>query len=155
MQAIRQALEYVSRESPQHPLISQYFFTDGKSLFVKHVEEGFGKDGEHLTINVSLLGQIAFSDILDIYLERIERDNSGSAIKVYPLRTVNDLDKSIVIIPNVGSGRPTIAGTGIRVEAIWNRYQAGESLEQLATDYEIELRAIEKAISYFTNVKAA
>ena len=151
MQAIRRAIDYVSRDSPVHPLISQYFFTNGKDLFVKQVEEEVGKG---LTVNVSRLGQLAFSSILDIYLQRIERDKTG-AIKVYPLRRVDDLDKSIVIIPNVGSGRPTIAGTGIRVEVVWNRFKAGETTEQLAEDYGIEQRAIEKAISYFTDVKAA
>jgi len=154
MQAIRQAVEYVSRDHPVHPLISQYFFTNGKNLFIKLLEEKFG--GRHLTVNVSKFGQQAFSEILDVYLDRIERDPSGSAIKVYPLRRLGDQqDKSIVIIPSVGSGRPTISGTGIRVEAIWNRSQAGENVEDLADDYGIEPGAIEKAISYFTDVKAA
>lgn len=151
MQAIRRAIHYVSSESPVHPLISQYFFTDGKSLFVKKVEEILG---HQLTVNVSRSGQIAFSSILDAYLGRIERDGSGP-IKVFPMRTIEDPDKSIVIIPSVASGRPIISGTGIRVEAIWSRYQAGESVEALSEDYGIDPSAIQKAISYFADVKAA
>ena len=151
MQAIRHAIEYISADSPLHPLISQYFYTDGKSLFVRKVEEEIG---HHLTVNVSRFGQIAFSSILDIYLDRIERDKSGP-IKVYPLRRAGDADKSIVILPGVASGRPTINGTGIRAEVIWNRSRAGETTEELAEDYGIEPRVIEKAISYFTDIKAA
>ncbi len=151
MQAIRHAIEYVSSESPRHPLISQYFYTDGKSLFVKKVEEEIG---HHLTVNVSRFGQIAFSSILDMYLDRVEHDESGP-IKVYPLRSAEEADKSIVILPSVASGRPIINGTGIRVEVIWNRSRAGETTEELAEDYGIEPRVIEKAISYFTDVKAA
>ena len=152
MQAIRNALQYVSRRAPSHPLISQYFFTDGKHLFIRTLEDSIG---HHLVINVSRLGQLGFSSILELYLQRIECDTSGWPIRVYPLRDVNDDHKSIVIIPNVASGRPTINGTGIRVEVIWNRSQAGETTEELAEDYGIAPRVIEKAISYFTNVKAA
>jgi len=151
MQAVRYALEYVTSEQPLHPLISQYFYSDGKNLFVRKVEEAIGR---HLTVNVSRFGQMAFSSILDMYLDRIERDKSGP-IKVYPLRSVEDEDKSIVIMPNVASGRPTVNGTGIRVEVIWNRSRAGETTAELAEDYGIEPRVIEKAISYFTTVKAA
>lgn len=154
IQAIRNAIDYVSQWSPVHPLISQYFFTDGKQLFVKQVEEHLGKHGEHLTVNVSRFGQMAFSSILDLYLERIERDSTGP-VKVYPLRRADDRDKSIVIMPNVASGRPIIAGTGIKVETIWNRYQSGELPEQLSQDYDIDLSGIEKAISYFADAKAA
>ena len=151
MQAIRSGIQYVSKEFPRHPLISQYFFTDGKSLFVKQVED---KLGEHLTVNVSRLGQLAFSSILEIYLQRIERDSSGP-IKIYPLRQIDDMDKSIVITPGIASGRPVINGTGIRAETVWHRFSAGETVDELADDYDIEPRVIDKAISYFTNVRAA
>lgn len=151
MQAARAAIAYIEKESPIHPLISQYFYTNGKELFVQVLE---GELGHHLTVNVSRQGQISFSSILDMYLSRVERDASG-AIRVYPMRQLDDPDKSIVILPNVASGRPVIAGTGVRVEVIWKRSQAGEAVEDLAEDYGIEPRAIKKAISYFTNVKAA
>ena len=71
------------------------------------------------------------------------------------VRRVDDQDKLIVITPNVASGRPIISGTGIRVEAIWNRFEAGDTVEELVEDYGIEPRVIKKAISYLTDVKAA
>jgi uncharacterized protein (DUF433 family) len=152
MQAIRSAIDYVAVHSPSHPLISQYFYTNGKQLFIKTIEDQIG---HALFINVSKGGQLGFASILDLYLQRIECDKSGFPIKVYPLRDVNDPDKTIVIISNVASGRPTVSGTGIRVETIWNRSQGGETTDALAEDYGIEPRVIEKAISYFTHVRAA
>ena len=127
--------------NPQGPSLS--FFNLAEAL------------GHALFINVSKGGQLGFASILDLYLQRIECDKSGFPIKVYPLRDVNDPDKTIVIISNVASGRPTVSGTGIRVETIWNRSQGGETTDALAEDYGIEPRVIEKAISYFTHVRAA
>ena len=153
MQAIRHAIDYVSERYPSnHPLISNQFYTNGKHLFIKVLEE---QVGEQLVINLSKFGQLGFASILDAYLQRIDRDSSGLPLKIYPLRNVGDEDRSIVIMSGVASGRPTITGTGIRAEAVWNRAKAGETVDELSDDYGIESSAIEKAISYFTHVKAA
>jgi uncharacterized protein (DUF433 family) len=133
-------------------LISQYFYTDGKSVFVRVLEESIGG---HLVVNASRGGQVALSSVLEAYLERLTRDHLGWPIKIYPLRDFDDHDKSIVIMPSVASGRPTVAGTGVQVEVIWNRFNAGETKQELSEDYGIEPGVIEKAISYFGNLKAA
>jgi len=153
MQAIRHAIAYISDKFPSpHPLITNHFYTNGKQLFIKIIE---GDLGAQLVINLSQLGQLGFESILDAYLKRIDRDSQGMPLKVYPLRNIRDDDRSIVIMSNVASGRPTIAGTGVRAEAVWHRSQAGESVSDLSDDYGIDPSVIEKAISYFASAKAA
>lgn len=49
MDALRHAIDYVSKEFPSpHPLLSQDFYTNGTDLFIKTLEE---------TINISRRGQ--------------------------------------------------------------------------------------------------
>ena len=48
--------------------------------------------------------------------------------------------------PTVSFGRPVIAGTGIPVSAIYERYKAGDSVADLARDFRLETSAVEEAI---------
>jgi len=58
-----------------HPLISHEMQTNGVDLFV----ERLGK-----LINISQDGQIAIRDVLKDALKRIERDDAGLPVKLYP-----------------------------------------------------------------------
>ena len=44
------------------------------------------------------------------------------------------------------AGRPVIAGTGLATQVIFERYKAGESVRELAYDYERSDAEIEEAI---------
>ena len=48
--------------------------------------------------------------------------------------------------PTISFGRPVIAGTGIPVSSIYERYRAGDSVASLAQDFRLEISAIEEAI---------
>jgi uncharacterized protein (DUF433 family) len=48
--------------------------------------------------------------------------------------------------PAVSFGRPVIAGTGIPVSSIYERYRAGDSVADLAKDFRLDTSAIEEAI---------
>lgn len=152
MKSIRSAMDTLKRLFPsEHPLISHDFETEGKDLFIRYLK---GERDEEI-INLSLGGLLGFRPVLDLYLKRIDRDARGLPVRVYPARDIRAESKRIVIIPSVAAGRPTIAGTGVRAEAVWNRALAGESPQDLAVDYGIEQLAIQEAISYFTIIKAA
>ena len=150
LQTLRDAMTEL-RKMPlsnlRHPLLSREFFTDGRDLFVKLIERKY-----RLTINVSQFGQLGLREVLDSYLERIERDAAFDPVKLYPFW---QSEKIVSIIPNVSSGRPIIDSYGIPVASIWNRYKAGDSIEYLADDYEIPESQIEGAIGYFEQLRAA
>lgn len=139
-------LKHLALSNPRHPLLSKEFYTDGRDLFVKYIE---GKRKQ--TINISQFGQLGLREILDSYLERIERDAAFNPIKLYPVRQTG---KVVSIMPTVSSGRPIIDSSGIPVAAIWNRRQAGDSVELIADDYEIPESEIEGAIAYIEHLAA-
>jgi uncharacterized protein (DUF433 family) len=54
----------------------------------------------------------------------------------------------IRINPLIAAGRPTVAGTGVRVETLRERAAAGEPIECLSEDYGIEPSTIEQILPY-------
>jgi uncharacterized protein (DUF433 family) len=142
---VRIALDYMHRHfSVEHPLIDQAFQTDGLDLFVERYGE---------LINASREGQHAMKEIIGVYLKRIEWDASRLPIKLYPFTRATQSDAApasdprvVVINPVISFGRPVIAGTGIPVSAIYERYKAGDSVADLERDFRLETGAIEEAI---------
>jgi hypothetical protein len=115
--AVRRAVEYLTREfGSRHPLAEEQFETDGVNLFVKRLG---------MLLNVSSPGQFAMREILEALLKRIERDERGLAVRLYPFSRrpavvapehavplLKDSPRLVVIDPRVGFGRPVLAGTG-------------------------------------------
>jgi uncharacterized protein (DUF433 family) len=140
MKAIRDALDNVAEAYPSpHPLITQEFLTDGRFLFVKRLND---------LINATKMGQLGIEPILKDYLNRIDRDSLGKPVTLYPFIPTRPTSRSVSIKYSVSSGAPVITGTGVLVSVIWGRKQAGDTLAELAADYEIDQAKIEDAIEY-------
>lgn len=140
MPKIREAINYLMKEfDSDHPLLSKELETDGLNIFI----ELYGK-----LINISEGRQTAMREVLGAALRRIERDLSGIPVKLFPYtrNVIQEAPRLIVIDPQLAFGRPVIAGTGLSTEIIAERYKAGESMEELAKDYEREEKEIEEAI---------
>jgi uncharacterized protein (DUF433 family) len=146
---IRTAIEYLQKRFPsKHPIADQTFETDGLDLFIQK----FGQ-----LINVSQAGQLAMRELLQAHLRRIERDNSGIPVRLYPFTRKRDLEepKVVVIDPHISFGRPVLTGTGIPTAVIAERYKAGESIDELADDYGRQRSEIEEAIRCELQLEAA
>jgi uncharacterized protein (DUF433 family) len=146
---IRKALRHLARAMPgrKHPLAAFDIHTDGFDVLV----DQWGGLG-HATGD----GQIEMRHVLEAYLRRVERGPQGSPIRLYPFTRKRPHDLSvdeaineprhIVIDPHVAFGRPVLVGTGIPTEVIAERYKAGESMDELAEDYDRPRPEIEEAI---------
>lgn len=143
--AVRRAVEYLTREfGSRHPLAEEQFQTDGVSLFVERLG----------LLNVSAPGQFAMREILVALLRRVERDERGLAIRLYPfsrrpaatLLALAESPRLVVIDPMVGFGRPVLSGTGVTTLSIAERFDAGESIKDLAADFGRPREEIEEAI---------
>ena len=147
---VRTALDYIDEHIKiVHPLAHQAFHTDGVDLFI----EKYGS-----LINASRKGQLALKDALTMHLERIEPDPKGLAIKLYPFTRPEEENnpKIVVIDPRISFGRLIVAETGIPTRIIAERYQAGESIDNLVYDYDCDRLTIEEAIRCeMTTPKAA
>ena len=141
MSKIRKGLDFISQMYPSdNPLAEKDFETDGLSLFLR--ETGLVYDISRGS------GQIVLEDVVKEYMQRIERDLHGLPIKLYPFSGTGKPDepRSILIDPKISFGRPILSNTSVPVEIIVERYRAGESMRELAGDYECNQEKIEEAI---------
>jgi uncharacterized protein (DUF433 family) len=146
---VRTALDYLKKRfSSKYPLADQKFETDGSNLFVQ-------KYGQ--LINLSQEGQLAMRSMLEAHLRRIERDASGLAARLYLFTRKHQLDepKVVMVDPCVSFGRPVLVGTGIATAVIAERFEAGESIRELADDYGRQPYEIEEAIRCELQLEAA
>ncbi|WP_124976158.1 DUF433 domain-containing protein [Aphanothece sacrum] len=137
---VREALDYINEEFKiPYPLAREQFRTDGVDLFI----EKYGA-----LINASQKGQRELKNAFNTHLERIEPDDSGLAIKLYPFtRSHEENNPRIVVIdPRIAFGRLVIANTGVATSILKERYWAGDSMEELAYDYDCDHKDIEEAI---------
>lgn len=137
---VRTALDYLDQQFQiPHPLAQIQFQTDGVSLFVESVGR---------LVNVSQARQLAMQETLQHLLQRVEWDEQGIAAKLYPLTSglKENGPKQLIIDPRIAFGRPTLVGTGIPTKNLADRYKAGESIADLALDYNCDRLQIEEAI---------
>ncbi len=137
---VREALDFIDEKFMiPHPLAREDFRTNGVDLFIERYGE---------LINASSGGKKELKEALNAHLERIEPDDSGLAIKLYPFTRSQEAEnpRLIVIDPRIAFGRLAIAETGIPTDILKERFSAGESIEQLAADYDCDPLAIEEAI---------
>ena len=137
---VRTALDFIDEQlQVSHPLAREIFRTDGVDLFI----ERYGS-----LINASKRGEIELKDALNAHLERIEPDDTGLAIKLYPFTRSHEENnpRFVVIDPRIAFGRLVIAGTGVATSVVAERYHAGDSIDDLADDYNCDRLYIEEAI---------
>lgn len=145
---VRAAVEYLRRHfGKRHPLSDEQMMTDGMSLFV----DKFGE-----LINASKSGQIAMRSMLQTHLQRVRRDDHGLPVRLFPFTRSRPEGPEVVMIdPTVQFGRPCIASAAIPTAVIVERFKAGDSVENLADDYECRPDEIQEAIRYESAPRAA
>jgi uncharacterized protein (DUF433 family) len=147
---IRRAVQNLTKGSgARHPLIENALFTDRIHILLKDL------DGIMNISRRSGVGQYEIPEIIEVHLERIEYDKHR--FKFYPFVRERrpDEPKLIVINPAIGFGKPVVAGTGISTAVIASRFNARESVPDLAREYGLEEKQIEEAIRWETRAIAA
>jgi uncharacterized protein (DUF433 family) len=117
------------------PLTSLKFKTDGKEIFVSV--------GDHLLGLRKRRGQQAWNDVLAPFLDELDyRDAHAS--RWWPLGK----HKPIVVDPDYGFGLPVVDKSGVRTEIILERSEAGDSPDQIADDFNLNVVDVEEALLY-------
>jgi uncharacterized protein (DUF433 family) len=140
IQAVRTALHYAQQELHiERLLLSKELLTSAGQIFLERYGE---------LINLSRSGQLAMKRLLAAHLERVEWDDRFP-IRLYPFVHA-DLDhaRPIAIDPSIAFGRPALANSAISTATIAERIDAGESVEAIASDYDVTLQEVEEAVLY-------
>jgi uncharacterized protein (DUF433 family) len=143
MQRVRKALEYAKRAMGEaHPLASQRILTDGRDLFWEYQER---RDPQVHLVDLVHGGQKVFPEAVERYLREVEWAQDRHAKRWWPGAPKAGAGL-VVVDPRRAFGTPVIARTGIRTEDVFDRFSAGEPMEELAEDYGLTLAQIEAAI---------
>lgn len=137
MSAIRTAIQYAEEQLDiDRLLLKDELTTSAGDLFW----DVFGD-----LVNLSEAGQLTFREVLEEYLERVERDPSEMPTRLHPI-IPHRTSKSISIDPRISFGRPTVRG--ITTATLAERAESGETIEVLAEDYGLGQNEVKDAILY-------
>jgi len=147
---VRQALSYVSRKlNTDRPLANAEFQTDGLDLFIEKLGS---------LINVTRDGQTEMADVMRDHLRRIERNTQGVPVRLYLFTRkdeIRDQPSPVVVDPQIAFGRPVLTGRAVPTAVLADRFKAGDTLTQLAEDYDTSPQNIEEALRCELDRKAA
>ena len=142
VKALRSALGYAEKElGINRLLLRAELCADAGKVFLDRYGE---------LIELTASGQLAMRQLFNEHLKRIEWDTSNFPVRLYPfLSVVSTINvRPIVINPQIAFGRPVVERKGVSTSAIVERIDAGESVEDVANDYDLGKTEIEQAILY-------
>ncbi len=139
---LRTALAFAERHlNIERLLLSRQLRTEAGTVFL----DQYGK-----LIDLSASGQIAMRKMFDEHLKRVEWGVVEMPIRLYPFlsSSTESAARPIAIDPKIGFGRPILVRKGVSTQAIADRIDAGETVDELALDYGLEASEIEEAVMY-------
>jgi uncharacterized protein (DUF433 family) len=141
IKALRDSIAYAERTLKlDRLLMRQELCTRGGSVLLDH----YGQ-----LIDLSKSGQIAIRKVFEDHLARVEWDPWRFPVRLYPFPTeARAKSRPIAIDANIAFGRPVMVARGVSTHAIAERLDAGESVADLAADYDLEPADIEQAALY-------
>jgi len=142
LNSVRKAIEIAEQEyGIEHLLVSPDLRTGAGRLFL----DRYGR-----LLELSESKQYAMRNLLLQYLERVDYSADSLPRSFMPFeRSPRNMGKMLIALsPYVSFGRAVLRSSGISVQAIVQRIDAGESTESIADDYGITEQEIEEAILY-------
>jgi uncharacterized protein (DUF433 family) len=122
-------------------LLRQELRTDAGRVFLDRYGE---------LIDLSASGQLAMRKLLEEHLKRVDWDEKSFPVRLYPFVSgfASNEDRPIAIDPQIAFGRPVVVRNGVSTASIAERIDAGESVEDIAADYDLGQAEVEQAALY-------
>jgi uncharacterized protein (DUF433 family) len=119
----------------QRPLSTLKFKVGGRDVFV---------DQGDVLVDVGRRKRMqAWNDILEPFLANLDYTDDVAS-RWWPLGR----DVPIVVDPEYGQGLPVVEGSGVRTEIIRERAEAGDLIEQIASDFNLDRTDVERALQF-------
>jgi uncharacterized protein (DUF433 family) len=142
LEELRQALEFAERELNITRLLLRpdLRFQAGQVFLSRYGQ----------LVNLSASCQLAMREVLEQHLDRVTWDGTRFPIRLHPfvMHEAPTENRPITIDPTIAFGRPVLSDLGISTAAIVARIDAGESLADVAADYQVNESAITDAVVY-------
>ena len=94
--------------------------------------------------------------MMEACLDRIEYDKKGIAERLYPFLRPTEVgcwgdmqqSKFISIDPKIAFGNPMLVGTGIPIFALRDRYKGGDTVDELARDFNCDVGMVKEVVNF-------
>ena len=143
LRTIETARRYLSKTfGTEYPFAEYRFKTDGKELLMG-MEQFEGAGAADKLLNPGLGGQLGWNLILSRLLNEFDYNHASDIVRLWK---VAGEDQPIRIDPAVAFGAPHVGG--IATWALKNRWEGGESIPDIADDYELERCHVVAALKF-------
>lgn len=132
-----------ARESMAKELQTPYPFATNK-LLAGGGRIWYDKDG--LTIDADGTLQTNLTKIIESFCKKIDFNDQLLAQRLWP----RGKESSIVVDPHHQFGVPTINGTNIDAQTIFEMHESGEKIQTISIIYEINEKQINDALNFFS-----
>ena len=154
MQRIRPAIDALARElGLEYALASRRLYTDGAEVLYDYARHaGDTPEGESAReLVVVRNNQRVFTEVVDLYLQRIEFAADGYAQLIrLPQYRVSE----VTVDPDHEFGRPRFAHGGSAVDNVIDLFRAGEPVDAVAEEFGLSRDEVEDAIRVATRAAA-
>ena len=133
----------------EHALASKLLYTDGAEVLYGYAAER--NEDDLLELVVLRKGQRQFSDAVHDHHKRITFASDGWASRV---RLPSYQRAEVVVDPRVAFGLPLVVHGGARVEDLVDRFVAGDTLADIAFDFDVPPEEVEDVIRVATRTAA-
>lgn len=141
LKKIRSAREELARRfRTKYPFATHKLMSDGRQILVE-IKEGELKS----ILELDAHGQTAIEQVIKLFCKRLEFNAQTDLVEAY--RPLGE-KTSIIVSPHHGFGRPTIEGTNITSEAIYNLVVAGEDRQTIEKLYDLPPDQIDEIIAF-------
>lgn len=145
LQRIRKSREFLREKfGSEFPFATYQFLTEGKHILVRYLDDA---EADTL-VKADENGQIAWKPIMGNRFAQFEYAG-GLTIQWRPF----DLDSPVIIDPRVAFGSPAVRG--VPTWALKGRHLSGESIEEIAEDFNLTPHEVKKALEFEGLLSAA
>lgn len=143
LQRLRPVIDELRREfATPYPLATARPYVMGRELVLEVQERNDLPPAIAIVIRSGQ--QVMLTDVANRFFRKVEFDPAGDD-DVRRLRPAGPAS-AVVIDPLVRFGRPTVDGVG--TERLWELFDAGETVDQIAFGYEISPELVRSAVAY-------
>ncbi len=129
---LRAALD---RLSTDRPLLDHVFYACPGQIFIEAADK--------ILIDIHRSpGQVAIGEVVRSTIERIEFDASKRPERLHPWRASVTERAVVSVDPSRAFGQPTVIGRGLKVDVIVNLKRGGESEEDIARNYDLDVALV-------------
>lgn len=139
---LRKAIDYAEKKLRlERLLLSPELRTHAGRVFLDRYAE---------LIDLSASGQLAMRKMFEDHLQRVEWDRWKFPVRLYPYVGASQPagERPIAIDPQIAFGRPIVLRAGVSTTAIADRIDAGETVADVAEDYDLSPEEVEQAVLY-------